>query len=222
MQLISTLNSWDTNLFLSINGCNSPFFDGFMYGVSYKLTWIPLYLSVLYIVIKQWKKESIWVILSLVLCIVISDQISSGLIKNLVQRLRPSHVEQLKGVIHLVNNYSGGQYGFVSSHSANAVGFALLSSLLFKRRTYTISIFTWALLTAYSRIYLGVHYPLDVLGGALVGTLAALFCFWLLKRYFSNVFEQAIDANKPLIPVWILTLSFVGIIVYSFVFLVMQ
>jgi undecaprenyl-diphosphatase len=220
MNVIDSLKLLDTNLFLFLNGLHSSFFDEFMYVFSEKLTWIPLYVSVLYIVIKFWKSKSLWVILALVLCIVISDQVSSGIIKDLVQRPRPSHAENLKGLVHLVNNYGGGRFGFVSSHAANAFGFALLSSLLFKNRTYTIAIFCWAFLNAYSRIYLGVHYPLDIFGGILVGILSAILCFFVLRKFrplvvnYQNATSET-NKIKTVIPVFTLILSVIAILVYS-------
>ena len=224
MNLIDTLKLWDTNLFLFINGIHAPFFDSFMFAVSEKLTWIPLYVSVLFVLVKCWKKEAIWLIIAFVLCIVISDQVSSGLIKHLVQRLRPSHAEYLKGLVHLVHSYSGGKFGFVSSHASNAFGFALLSSLIFKRKNFTWFIFAWATITAYSRIYLGVHYPLDVLGGIIVGVLAALACYWTIKKLRPSLIRYddenyIIEKSTLIIPVSVLILSFIAIIVYSLIHL---
>lgn len=216
MNLIEILKSWDTNLFLFLNGHYSSFFDSFMFAVSDKLVWIPLYASVLFLLIKYWKKDSIWLILALILCIIISDQVASGILKELVRRLRPSHAENLKGLVHLVRDYSGGNYGFASSHAANSFGFALLSSLIFKRKIYAYFIFSWALITAYSRIYLGVHYPGDVLGGILVGTLAALLCFWSILKFRPEILKPEKPDAK--IPVMVLLLSFLGIIIYSIVY----
>lgn len=219
MDLIELLKGWDTSLLLLINGHFTPFFDNFMFAVSQKFVWIPLYLSVLYVLIKNWKKESVWLIIALILCIVISDQIASGFLKNFVQRLRPSHDESLEGFVHLVNGYRSGMYGFASSHASNAVGFALLSSLIFKRQIYTYSIFFWAILTGYSRIYLGVHYPFDVLGGAAVGIVAALFCFWMIKSFRPAILNQKdveIDDTDEKLLIIILITSFLGIIIYSF------
>jgi len=221
MNLADTLKLWDTDLFLIINGIHAPFFDSFMFAISEKLVWIPLYISVLYVLIRYWKKEAIWLVLAFILCIVISDQVSSGILKDLVKRLRPSHAENLKGLVHLVNGYTGGKYGFASSHASNAVGFALLSSLVFKRNIYTYSMIAWAIITAYSRIYLGVHYPLDVLCGALIGALAALGCYWIICKFRPGLIQQEANDNfdKPMIivPVSVLGLSFLGIIVFSLI-----
>jgi len=224
MNLINTLNLWDTNLFLFINGIHASFFDGIMYAISAKLTWVPLYIAALYVVINKWKRESVWVILALVLCIVIADQVSSGFIKHAVQRLRPSHAEDLKGMVHLVKGYGGGMFGFVSSHAANSFGFALLSSILFKNRKYTFVIFGWAALLSYSRVYLGVHYPGDILGGMIVGILAAMICFFAIKKLRPSILklQNNISQDEPtntFIPILVLGLSYLGIIIYSlFVF----
>jgi len=146
-----------------------------------------MYLCVLFVIFKNKRKEFIFIILTFIATIVLCDQLSSGLIKPLVERLRPSHEPTLSGLVHLVNGYKGGQFGFVSSHTANSFGFAMLSVLLFRYRPYTFFVFAWALLNSYSRIYLGVHYPLDVICGAAVGIISALFVY-ILSNYIKKIY----------------------------------
>jgi undecaprenyl-diphosphatase len=219
MNIIELIKGWDTSLFFMINGHFTPFLDNVMFTVSDKFIWIPLYLSVLYVLIKNWKKEAIVLIIALILCIVISDQLASGVLKHMVKRLRPSHVENLSNIVHLVKGYAGGLYGFASSHASNAFGFALLSALIIRRKVYTWAIFFWAVLMAYSRIYLGVHYPLDVFGGAAVGTLSALLCFWCLKKLKPEILKSEhfeIYKGEEILLISVLIISFLGIITYSF------
>ena len=178
--ILEQILHWDKEFFLLLNACHSNFFDSFMWFFSSKTVWIPMYLSVLYVIFKDKRKEFIFIILGFVAAIVLSDQLSSGLIKPMVERLRPSHEPTLSGLVHLVNNYTGGRFGFVSSHAANSFGFAMLSALVFRYKPYSFVIFAWALLNSYSRIYLGVHYPLDIICGAAVGIFSAFFVHILL------------------------------------------
>ena len=222
MNIFESLLLLGKNLFLAINGFHSSFWDGVMFGISAKFTWVPLYVAVLAVIIKNWKRESIWLVIALVGCIIISDQIASGLIKELVQRLRPSHAPELRNMVHLVNGYSGGQFGFVSSHAANTFGFAFLSSTLFKNRKYTSVIFCWAVLVSYSRMYLGVHYPLYILGGALVGVLAALACYYAIIKLRPSLLVAHKDYSvvgmpKIALTLFVFGLCIVGVVIYSLV-----
>ena len=170
----------DTRIFLAINGFNAESLDGVMWWISGKTTWWPFYLLLLTFL--AWKKRGqlIPMILFVVLVITLTDQSSVHLFKNLIQRLRPSHEPALEQVIHLVNNKRGGLYGFISSHAANAAGVAVLLSCWIRRRWFSILMVVWAVLIGYSRIYLGVHYPGDVIGGLLWGSL----CGWLIYFLF--------------------------------------
>jgi undecaprenyl-diphosphatase len=142
-----------------------------MHAISGRVIWAPLYLAILIFLGMKYKRKFLIILLFLILAVTLADQLSVQLFKNLVQRLRPCHEPSLEGLIHLVNGECGGMFGFVSSHAANSFNVALLSLLFIKKRWYTISIILWALVIGYSRIYLGVHYPGDVICGSLLGAL---------------------------------------------------
>lgn len=216
MDFITTLSQFDTKLLLLLNGIHNNYFDKFMYAYTQIFVWIPFYLTVIYVIIKQRKKEALWLIAVLVICVVLSDQLSSGLIKNTVQRLRPTNDPSVQGFLHIVNNYRGGLYGFVSSHAANTFSFALLSSLLFRKKEYTYSVFVWAIINCYTRIYLGVHYPFDILGGMLTGIVVAIICYSLLHKYKPNVLISKTDNDRSvLLPVYTLLITIAGIMIYA-------
>jgi len=171
--MLETFQYLDTQLFLFLNGLHNGFWDFVMYWFSNKFIWIPLYIYILYLLYKHYKKNFLFILLAIVLLVSASDLISVYLFKNVFMRLRPCHNPELEGLVHLVKGHCGGQYGFISSHAANHFAIAtLLSFLLGHRIKYFSSlIFIWAAVIAYSRIYLGVHYPGDVIAGAVVGVI---------------------------------------------------
>jgi len=172
----------DTRIFLAINGLHSETWDGIMWWISGKTTWWPFYL--LLILFLGWKKR--WqlaaMLLFIILMVTLADQSSVHLFKNVFQRLRPCHEPELQGVVHLVNNKCGGKFGFISSHAANTFGVALLVLLWIRKRWFTAIMLTWGILVGYSRIYLGVHYPGDVLAGAIWGAGCGWLIFTIYKR----------------------------------------
>jgi undecaprenyl-diphosphatase len=187
--MIDQLMQWDEALFRLINGWHSPFWDTVMWAVSAKLTWLPLYLFILGWMIRIYRRRFWVLLLFIVLLVVLTDQVSVQLFKKVFLRLRPCHQEALAATVHLVKGHCGGMYGFVSSHASNMFGVAMFSSLLIRNRTYTWLIFLWAAWVGYSRIYLGVHFPGDVVGGALLGSLLG----WLVYRMWRFAGERWLD-----------------------------
>lgn len=179
--MIEFLSNIDTNLFLFLNGLHSDFWDPIMWFISGKLSWIPLYVVLVYCLVRRYGRASIWWIIAIALTVLLADQISSGIIKPLVERWRPSRDPSLEGLVHIVNGYRGGKFGFVSSHAANSFGVAVILSILFKRNWVTISLLVWAAVVSYSRLYLGVHYPGDIICGAIVGVFSAIGAYHLVK-----------------------------------------
>ncbi|MBO6034568.1 MAG: phosphatase PAP2 family protein [Paludibacteraceae bacterium] len=177
--ILDTLDQFDKSILLGINGAHSGFFDAFMFWISDKWIWVPLYVSLLYIIAKNKRTETLFIILGIVLTVLFCDQFSSSLCKPLFHRFRPAQDPQIGALVHTVCGFKCDLYGFISSHAANTVGVAVFLTLLFRNKVFGFTIFSWALLNCYSRIYLGVHYMGDILCGAIVGALFGWLCFWL-------------------------------------------
>lgn len=185
------LERFDQQLFLFINSSNSPFFDHFMYAISGRLIWVPLYLAILIYLGIKYKRKFLIILIFIILAATLADQ-SSVIVKNIFHRLRPCHEPTIIGIVHLVNGECGGVYGFVSSHATNCFDVALLSLLFIKKRWYTISIIFWAGIIGYSRIYLGVHYPGDVICGSFLGA----FIGWSMYNLYILT-DNNILMDKP-------------------------
>lgn len=184
------LLEWDRDLLLFFNGFHSSWADPVMLSLTRTEVWIPLYAFFIYLIFRNYGKKGWIVLLGVVVTIVLADQITSSIMKPFFQRLRPSHEPGLEGVIHLVNGYRGGTYGFASSHAANTFGIATFLFLLFRSRYRWITlVFIWAALMTYTRLYLGVHYPGDILAGGLVGMGSGFLGFRVL-RLFPKEFPQ--------------------------------
>lgn len=173
----------DQMLLLWINSHHSPCMDSFMWLVSGRLTWLPLYVLLAGLMFRRWGwKYTLLLLLAIALAVGASDFVSSGIIKPWVARLRPTHSPELQNLLHVIHNYRGGLYGFVSSHAANTMACALLFSLVYRKKRTTTLLMLWVALVVYSRMYLGVHYPLDILGGLAVGALMAWLTYLLVRQ----------------------------------------
>ena len=185
----------DTEILLAINGWHAPWADTLMWIISAKTTWIPLYLLLIGLLVWRYRQPAptpikwlqkvpacVVMIVVIALAVGAADFIASGILKDWVARPRPSRVPELEGVLHLVNGYKSGQYGFVSSHAANTMAVALLFSLIWRNKIATVGLMLWVAANCYSRMYLGVHYPTDILGGLIVGSLVAVGGYWVLGR----------------------------------------
>ena len=182
----------DKNLFLELNSYHNPWLDQVMMFFTSTMAWLPLYLILLYVLVKIYRQQVWLVLLAVALTILLADQVTSSFMKPFFARLRPSHDPELSGMVNLVSDYRGGRFGFASSHAANTFGVATLMWLLLKNYLPWIGLlFIWALGVGYTRIYLGVHYPGDILAGQFVGFLSALASYGVYSLVKNQLDKRA-------------------------------
>lgn len=213
--MFDTLIDLDTQLLLAINGAHNSFWDTFMFTFSGKLIWLPLYVSLFYVLIRNltWK-QLLFCSIGVALVILLADQICSQLIRPWVERWRPGREESpIDQFVHIVNGKRGGKYGFPSCHAANTVALMGYFFFLLRRRALTLALLAWALITCYSRAYLGVHYPGDLLVGSMIGFAAAWFVYFLLKKVAK--YERPRVLIHTYVPVWTAALTTLGILIYA-------
>lgn len=172
----------DQQALLALNGQWSPFWDWFFYIVTAPYTWLPMWGLVIYFAVKRWGwKQTLFIILYVAIAIGIADQLSN-FFKYYTPKFRPTHTPAIEHLVHTVNNYRGGFYGTVSGHASTSFAIATLLSAIFQRRWFTWAIFFWAALVAYSRIYLGVHFPMDIIFGTTAGILIGRLAYWQYRK----------------------------------------
>ena len=183
--MIEIIKKWDEETFLWLNSFHWGPLDPIVFQLTQTISWIPLYLLLLYLIYRIDPKNTAWILGGVMLTILLADQVSSGLMKPYFERLRPCHDPRWDGMLHAYGR-CGGLYGFVSSHAANTFGLATFLTLKLGKKQKAIAwLFLYAFVVSYTRIYLGVHYPLDLFFGALVGVLAAFFswlCVVVIRR----------------------------------------
>ena len=183
--MIETLESLDIALFLFLNGLYHLSIDPLMLWISDKYVWIPFYIFLLALVVRKHELKSLLIVVpALIILITLSDQISVHVFKNGFERLRPCYNEDVQGIVHLVGN-CGGQFGFISSHATNSFALAAFLTLVMKTRSFTYMIIAWAAIVSYSRIYLGVHYPADIIGGMVIGSVIGSVV-WLATKHVNE------------------------------------
>ena len=215
LTVLSDLVRIDTDIFLFFNQMHSPYFDYFMSTFSGKLIWVPLYATILYLLLKNFHwKVALTCTVGIALLIVLTDQVVASFIRPEICRLRPANLDNpISDLVHIVNGHRGGRYGFPSCHASNTFGLAFIVMFLFRSRKLTVFFLSWAVFTCYSRIYLGVHYPGDTFAGLLVGLAAAALVSFVLHRYCRV--PRLARVEHDVAPLAVGGLTILGIFVYS-------
>lgn len=219
MNLLKNILEIDKELFLYLNSFHSDFWDTIMLMITRKETWVPFFAIIIFFVVRNSPKNALLVLLFLAILIVVTDQFSV-ILKESIQRLRPVHDPEIGPLVHNVLR-KGGLHGFVSSHAANSFAIFAFTSRFFKNRLYSGLILFWAVIFSYSRIYSGVHYPLDILGGAILGLIVgeALFRIYLYVlnlKFFTRFKNNDIKALTS-VQVSVIFLVFAVLLVTVFV-----
>jgi len=189
------INDLDHQLFLFLNGLHVGWLDPVMTFISSELGWVPFYAVLVFLVFYKYKWKGLWVLLGVAVAITCSDQIASSVFKPLVHRLRPCHDPLIQDLVYLPNGHCGGMYSFMSSHAANTFALASLIYMTMKKHYSKIGwvMFIWAAVVSYSRIYMGAHFPGDVICGAAVGMIIGFGIGYLTNRITKN--EQQIGIS---------------------------
>lgn len=195
IEFIQQLERIDMQIFLFFNGLHSDFWDYFMLIFSDRFVWVPFYASFLFVMVRNFPIKVVLITLIVItLIITLCDQTASGLLKPMIGRMRPSNPDNpISPMVHIVQGYRGGSYGFPSSHAANAWSMAFFARYLVRRSKLTLFLCLWAFITCYSRMYLGVHYFGDVLVGTIIGFIYATLCYYIFQHFL----RKYADGFKP-------------------------
>ena len=213
--LLSMLKAMDTMVFLTVNSHHNAYFDSVMWLVSGKLIWVPMYVSLFFVLLKNYSYKVVFaILLAIGVVILFTDSFTAQVIRPWVCRLRPSNLDNpMSSMVHIVDGYRGGAYGFPSNHASNTWGLAFFITFLFRRYKLTFFFFLWALLVCYSRMYLGVHYFGDLLIGGLLALAGTSTVFYVFRKVSGDTRLQKVKFIYW--PVWIGIATFLVIMVSS-------
>lgn len=188
---------WDKEWFQRINrDWTSPFLDSIYPWWREGSTWYPFYLFLVVFLVINYKWKAFPFVLFAVATLVLTDQCSSSLIKPFVERIRPCRDPQMEGMVRLLLNGCSGGFSFPSSHATNHFGFAVYLILTMGQllKHWKWLLLLWAGSIAYGQVYVGVHYPIDVMAGALLGTLIGFFTAWGYQKWGGPLPLQPVTA----------------------------
>lgn len=183
--MIEYLDHIDRAVFLFLNGMHNPFFDKMMFAATNGALWIPLYLFFLFFVIRKYKWNTLLILVIVAIMILASDT-ASAFVKETVHRPRPSWQPGL--MVHIVQAYKGGHWGFYSGHASNTFCVAIFLCMILGKRYWYVGLLAilWSVIMSYTRIYLGVHYPGDIISGWVAGSLFGLICKFIVQTAIHN------------------------------------
>ncbi|MCM1519182.1 MAG: phosphatase PAP2 family protein [Lachnoclostridium sp.] len=178
--MIDYLINLDSEALLWLNSFHTQYLDRFMMLFTGRFVWIPMYATLLYVFSRMFNPRQVLIlVIGIALAITLSDQTVASLLRPIFQRLRPANLDNpLSALVQVVDGYRGGRYGFPSCHGANSFALVAFTAWIIPRSRYIIFITVWAIINCYTRNYLGVHYPGDILVGAIIGVAFGTLCAW--------------------------------------------
>ena len=189
---MQTLTDIDRSVLAFFNGSDSLFVDNLAVILTSGLTWIPLYLSLLYVVIKNndTMKQIMLVVGCVILSIILSDGMADFIVKPMVERLRPSNDPFIKYTVNVVNDMRGSSYSFFSAHASNTFCVAMFFSLLVRNKVFVITMVSWSLVNCWTRMYLGLHYPSDILAGLVWGGISGSLAYYVYIKSYLHIYKD--------------------------------
>ena len=224
--ILDVLQDIDRELLLAVNGSDSLYLDRVVRTLTNGLAWIPLYLSMFYLVVKNNDnfRRLLFLLGGVAVCYLLAGAVDDGIVKPLVARWRPTHDPQIGALVDVVDGYRGGKYGFFSAHACNTMSIATYFCWIARSRRLSITLVIWSLVNCWTRLYLGVHFPGDILVGLIWGVTVGTGVYFLYRRItrgmymprnlnpaqYTSTCYRRLDCNWP-VAVFIYTLAFIYI-----------